>query len=97
MALAMGLAEVIPVVDPLPYVEDQSAGLTQLDLAAFPVNMGLTLIALFRLSDLVDVREPVRYGDNKSEIQPALENEPRFRVLPATEVEPEPVALVVTY
>jgi hypothetical protein len=96
MAVAMGLAQIVPVIDPLPDVEDQSAGLTQLDPVALPVNMGLTLIALSRLSDLVDVREPVRYRNNKSELQPALENEPRFRVLPAAEVEPEPVALVVT-
>ncbi len=28
MALVMGLAEIAPVVDPLAYVEDQSAGLS---------------------------------------------------------------------
>jgi hypothetical protein len=86
-----------PVVNPLPHVEDQSAGLTQLDPAAFPVDVGLTLVAFFGLPDLVYVREPGLYGDNESELQPTLKNEPGFRVLPATEVETEPEALVVPY
>jgi hypothetical protein len=91
----MGLAEVVPVVDPLPYVEDQSAGLTQLDPAAFPMNMGLTLVAFLGCSDLDSVGEPVFDPDYDGEVKSALEYKPCVRVFPAGESKPKPIHPVV--